>query len=135
LSSRRGDNFRFARPQARRREHRASGKPSNLLPRARDSAVRSALIWRCSAAHYDFDRSIRSETVAIRSMTLGVPVADAALYLIEKVGTACIRQMSDIANEVCDCMLVARAAISLKNRHRFRGSGNVPCLIDIPTRH
>jgi hypothetical protein len=40
----------------------------------------------------DFDRSIRSETVAIRSMTLGVPVTNAALYLAEKVGAARIRR-------------------------------------------
>jgi hypothetical protein len=54
----------------------------------------------------DFDR--RSETVAIdRSMTLGVPVADAALYLLEKVGAARIRQVAEVANEVCDRMLVA----------------------------
>jgi hypothetical protein len=78
----------------------------------------------------DFDRSIRSETVAIRCMTLSVPVADAALYLVEKVGAARIRQVSEVANKVCERMLVACAAMSLKNCHRFRGSGNVPCLID-----
>jgi hypothetical protein len=39
----------------------------------------------------DFDRSIRPERVAIRSMTLGVPVTDAAPYLIKKVGAALIR--------------------------------------------
>ena len=63
-------------------------------------------------------------------MTLGVPMADPALYLVEKVEAALLSQVSEVANEVCDRMLVARAAMSLKNRHRFRGSGNVPSLID-----
>jgi hypothetical protein len=78
----------------------------------------------------DFDRGIRSETVAIRSMTLGVPVADAALYLIEKVGATRIRQVSEAANKVCDRMLVARAAMFLKNCHGFCCPGNVAHLVD-----
>ena len=52
LPSRRDDNFHSARPPVRRREHHASGKLSNLLPRARDSAVRSALIWQCSGVRH-----------------------------------------------------------------------------------
>ena len=63
-------------------------------------------------------------------MTLGVPMADAALYLVEKVEAALIRQVAEVANEVCDRMLVACAAMSLKNRHRFRGSDNVPRFVD-----
>jgi hypothetical protein len=31
-------------------------------------------------------------------MTLGVPVANAALYLVEKVETALISQVSEVAN-------------------------------------
>ena len=42
-------------------------------------------------------------------MTLGAPVANAALYLIEKVATALISQASEVANEACDRMLVACA--------------------------
>jgi hypothetical protein len=61
-------------------------------------------------ANADLDRSIRSKTVAIRSMTLGVPVTDAAPYLITKVGAALIRQVPEVANEVCDGVFVARAA-------------------------
>ena len=44
-------------------------------------------------------------------MTLGVPMADAALYFVEKVEAALIRQVAEVANEVCDRMLVACAAI------------------------
>jgi len=54
-------------------------------------------------------------------MTFAVPVADAALYLVEKVEAAHIRQVSEVANEVCDRMLVARAAMLLKSCHGFRG--------------
>ena len=74
----------------------------------------------------DLDRSIRAEIVAIRNMTLGVPMADAALYLVEKVEAALLRQVSEVANEVCDRMLVACVAMFLKNCHRFRGPVNVP---------
>ena len=42
-------------------------------------------------------------------MTLGAPVANATLYLIEKVATALISQASEVANEACDRMLVACA--------------------------
>jgi hypothetical protein len=42
---------------------------------------------------------------------------DAAPYLIKKVGAARIRQVSEVANEVRDRKLVARAAMSLKNCH------------------
>src|SRR5262249_13654038 len=52
LSSRRGDNFHSARPQAHRREHHVCGKPASLSPRVRDSAVHSVLIWRCSEVRY-----------------------------------------------------------------------------------
>ena len=78
----------------------------------------------------DLDCRIRPETVAIRGMTFGVPVADAALYLIEKVEAAHIRQVSEVANEVCDRMLVACAAILLKSCHGLRGPDNVARLVD-----
>src|SRR5262249_7101620 len=46
----------------------------------------------------DLDCRIRPKAVAIRSMTFGIPVADAALYLVEKVEAAHIRQVSEVAN-------------------------------------
>jgi hypothetical protein len=63
-------------------------------------------------------------------MTLGVPVANGAPYLVEKVEAALLGQMSEIANEVCDRMLVAGAAMCLKNCHGFCGPGYVTCLVD-----
>ena len=80
---------------------------------------------RCETTSAYLDRSIRAEIVAIRNMTLGVPMADAAFYLVEKVEAALISQVSEVANEVGDRMLVACAAMLLKNRHCFRGPGNV----------
>jgi hypothetical protein len=61
-----------------------------------------------------FDRCIRSEMVAVRSMTLGVPVADTAPDFVEKVKAARLCQVSEIANEVCDHILVACAAMLLE---------------------
>jgi len=52
LSSRHDNNFHSARPRARRHEHHASGKPSNLVLRARGRAVRSDSIWHCSGARH-----------------------------------------------------------------------------------
>ena len=63
----------------------------------------------------DLDRSIRAEIIAIRNMTFGVPMADAAPYLVEKVETALLSQVAEVTNEVCDRMLVACAAMFLKN--------------------
>jgi hypothetical protein len=42
--------------------------------------------------------STAASGVAIRSITFGIPVADAALYLVEKVEGAHIRQVSEVAN-------------------------------------
>ena len=99
-------------------------------PARHPSAVAFLLDWLETQQVFASVKAVRSETVAIRCMTLGVPAADAALYLVEKVGAARIRQVSEAANKVCERMLVACAAMSLKNCHRFRGYGNVPCLID-----
>ena len=63
-------------------------------------------------------------------MTLGMPVADAALDFVQKVETALLSQVSEVTNEVCDRMLVTRAAMRLENRNRFGGSGNVTRFID-----
>jgi hypothetical protein len=52
--------------------------------------------------------------VAVRSMTLGVPVADTAPDFVEKVKAARLCQVSEIANEVCDHILVACAAMLLE---------------------
>ena len=69
----------------------------------------------------DLDRGVRSEIVAIRGMMLG----DAPLCLTDEVKAAILGQVSEVANEVRDRMLVARAAMLLKSRHGFSGPGNV----------
>ena len=57
-------------------------------------------------------------------------MANAAPYLVEKVEAAPLSQVSEIANEVCDRMLVACAAMFLKNCHCIRGPGNMAPLVD-----
>jgi hypothetical protein len=74
---------------------------------------------RLSRLKRDLDGGIRSETVAIRSVTLGIPVADAASDFIEKVEATHIRQVSQIANQVCDRMLVACATMLLKSHQSY----------------
>ena len=54
----------------------------------------------------------------------------AALDLVEKVEAALIRQVSEVANQDCDRMLVARATMSLKDCNHLRGPGNVARLAD-----
>ena len=78
----------------------------------------------------DLDGSIRPESVAIRSTTLSMPVTDAALDFVQKVEATLLGQVSKVANEVRDRMLVAGAAMLLKNRNRFGRSGNVARFID-----
>ena len=56
---------------------------------------------------------------------LGVPVPNASLYLIEEVEAALLGQVSEVANQVCDSMLVAGATLLLENGHRVSGSGDV----------
>jgi len=61
---------------------------------------------------------------------LGVPVANAPPYLAKEVEAALLGQVSEVANKVCDRMLVACAAMFLKNCYCFRGPSNVAHLVD-----
>ena len=57
-------------------------------------------------------------------------LGDAPLCLTDEVKAAILGQVSEVANEVRDRMLVARAAMLLKSRHGFRNPGNVARLVD-----
>jgi hypothetical protein len=78
----------------------------------------------------DLDHSIRPEIFAIGCMALGVPMANASLYLTEEVKAAFLGQVSEVANEVCDGMLVACATMLLENSYRFGGPRDVVRLVD-----
>jgi hypothetical protein len=52
-------------------------------------------------------------------------VADASPDLAKKVEAALLGQMSQIADQVCDGMLVTGAAVPLKNRDGLGGPSNV----------
>ena len=71
----------------------------------------------------DLDNSVRSEIVVISGMMLGVPVPNGSLYLSQEVEAALLGQVSEVANQVCDSMLVASAAVLLEDGHRVGGPG------------
>jgi hypothetical protein len=62
---------------------------------------------------------------------LSVPVSNAPLHLAKKVEAALLGQVSQIADQVCDGMLITGAAVLLKNRDCLSGPGNV--FVMIPT--
>src|SRR5262249_36845174 len=78
----------------------------------------------------DLDRSVRSEVVAIRGMMLGVPMANASFHLAQKIEATLLGQVSEVANKICDGMLVACAAMSLEDCHRVGGPRDVVWLVD-----
>ena len=58
-------------------------------------------------------------------MMLGVPVPNAPPDLAEKVEISLIGQVAKIADQVYDGMLIASAAVPLKNRDGLGGPGDV----------
>ena len=60
----------------------------------------------------------------IFSMMFRVPVPNPSPDLTDKVKAALLSQVSEIANQVCDSMLVIGAAVPLKNRDGLGGPGN-----------
>ena len=84
------------------------------------------LLWR----NNDLDYSVRPKAVAIGSVVLGVPVPNAAPQLAQKIETAMLSQMSEIADEVGDGMFVTGAAMLLENGGRFRRPGDMVSFID-----
>jgi hypothetical protein len=56
---------------------------------------------------------------------LRVPMPNAPLHLAKKVEAARLGQVSEIADQVCDRMLVTGAAVPLKNRYGLCRPGNV----------
>jgi len=61
----------------------------------------------------------------IFSMMFRVPVPNPSPDLTDKVKATLLSQVSEIANQVCDSMLVTGAAVPLKNRDGLGGPGNV----------
>ena len=58
-------------------------------------------------------------------MTLRVRVPDAPLDLAEKVEATLLRQVPEVADQVCDGMLVPGAAVLLKHRDGLGGPCNM----------
>jgi len=73
----------------------------------------------------DLDCSIMPEVVIVCSMTFREPMANSSPDLTDKVEAALLSQMSEIADQIRDNMLVIRAAASLKYRDGLSGPGSV----------
>jgi hypothetical protein len=58
-------------------------------------------------------------------MMLRVPVPDAPLDLADKVEATILSQMTEVADQVCDGMLVSSATVLLKNRDGLGSPCNV----------
>ncbi len=65
----------------------------------------------------------------------GVPMPDASLYLTQEVEAALLGQVSEVANQVYDSMLVAGATMLLENGHRISGPGDVSGFVDHTHNH
>jgi hypothetical protein len=63
--------------------------------------------------------------IAVFSMMFRVPMPNPSPDLTDKVETALFSQVSEIADQVCDGMLVTGAAVPLKNSDGLRGPRNV----------
>jgi hypothetical protein len=73
----------------------------------------------------DLDYGIQLENVAIFTMLFLIPMPNPSPVLTDKVKAPFLSQVSEIANQVCDGMLVTGAAAPLINRDGFGGPGNV----------
>jgi hypothetical protein len=80
---------------------------------------------RLSWIDRDLNCGIRPKNVVIFSMMFRVPVPNPSPDLTDKVKAALLSQVSEIANQVCDGMLVAGAAVPLISRDGVGGPGNV----------
>jgi hypothetical protein len=96
------------------------------LPWAMGDTKRRKLLSR---GDRDLDCGIRPKIVSVFSMKFRVPMANPARNLTDKVKAAFLSQVSEIANQVCDGMLVSGAAVLLINRDGLGGPGNVVCFI------
>jgi hypothetical protein len=63
--------------------------------------------------------------ITVTCMVLRVPVSNAPSHLVEKVEATLLGQMSEIADQVCDGMLITSAAVPLKNGDRVGGPGDM----------
>jgi hypothetical protein len=68
--------------------------------------------------------------VKLIGMMLGVPMPDASPYLAQKVEASILSQVPEVADQVCDGMLVASSALLLENFDRIGGPGDVVSVVD-----
>jgi hypothetical protein len=80
---------------------------------------------RLSRIDRDLDCGIRPKMIAIFGVVFRIPMPNPAPGLTDKVKTALLSQVSEIADQVCDGMFVTGAAVPLKNGDSLGSPSNV----------
>jgi hypothetical protein len=73
----------------------------------------------------DLGCSIRPEVAAVLSMTFRKPMPNSSPDLTDKVEAALLSQMSEIADQACDGILLGGAAVLLESWDGLGGLGSV----------
>jgi hypothetical protein len=71
------------------------------------------------------DCGVQPENLAVTSMMLRVPVPDTPFDFAEKVEATLLRQVPEVADQICDGVLVPGAAVLLKNCNGLGSPCNV----------
>jgi hypothetical protein len=79
----------------------------------------------------DLDCCVGPKVIPVTRMMFRVPVPNAPRDLAEKVESTLLHQVSQIADQVCNGMLVTCAAMPLKNRDGLGGPRNVVGFISV----
>src|ERR1035437_10438683 len=106
----------------RRRHHRSPERQWRCLRRLSSKKFAGSRLLRRDD---DLDCGVWPEMVAVLSMMFRVPMPNPSPDLTDKVKAALLSQVSEIADQVCDGMLVTGAAVPLINRDGLRGPRNV----------
>jgi hypothetical protein len=72
----------------------------------------------------DLGCGIRLEMVAVFSVTVCEPMPNSSSDLTAKLEAALLSQMSEIADQVCDAILVSGAPVLLESRDGLDGLGS-----------
>src|ERR1700752_3451179 len=71
-----------------------------------------------------------TESITISRVLLCVPVRDASLNLAEKILSALLCQVSEVANQIGDRVFLARSAMSLENLQGLSSARDVISFVD-----
>src|SRR5664280_2140975 len=106
----------------RRRHHRSPELQWRCLRRLSSKKFAGSRLLRRDD---DLDCGVWPEMVAVLSMMFRVPMPNPSPDLTDKVKAALLSQVSEIADQVCDGMIVTGAAVPRKIRDSLGSPSNV----------